>query len=132
MRRLLPAAAAATALLAPLAPPAHAAGSVVLTCTVHYSGGTGTAECTAAGIVGTAVVSGAVHLNFSTQPNCPGATAVGSASGALNLAFVLTRVGPTGVVTTTGDINGAGLAQFSQPCQLITGSEIMVWELAGL
>ncbi|HEU0131487.1 MAG TPA: hypothetical protein VFQ85_10925 [Mycobacteriales bacterium] len=125
MRRTLAAAAAAVALATPaLTPPARASrgGVVVLTCALHYrvwgvGTASGTGECSAESVTaGGSVVTGSVHLSFTVAWSgiCPasGALYTGTATGVTNVNFVITRRADTGVVTTTGDVNGAGYAKF--------------------
>ncbi len=78
---------------------------------------TGTASLSVAGIVGTTFVDGSESASFTvvegTGPTCViSGSASGSATGALNLSFTWTRLGAVAVVTTVGDIDGAGLATF--------------------
>jgi hypothetical protein len=130
--RSLVAAAALASLACPLtASPASASGALVLTCTLAYNGGTGTGECTATGANNGAIVLGAVHMDFRPHAGCPGAGADGTMTGAVDASFVWTRVGAAGVITTAGDLNGAGPIAFSQPCQPIVGSETAVFTLGG-
>jgi hypothetical protein len=133
MRTLATAALGAALLTAPLAtPPASAAGVVVLNCNLLYNGATGVGNCLATGVVGTGVMNGgAVFLSFNSWPGCPNAQASGEATGALRFSFDWQRVGATAAVTTRGDVDGGGVAQFSLPCQPVTGPELAVLTIAG-
>ncbi len=53
-------------------------------------------------------------------------SASGSTSGAVNVSFNWTRVGPIAVFTTSGDINGAGVAAFkvTEPVGLPCGGAV--------
>ena len=80
----------------------------------------GTAELTGSGVVGTNVVTnGSAHADYSVSelnvsPACViTGSASGTVTGAINVAFNWTRVGATAVITTTGDITGAGVAGFA-------------------
>ena len=65
---------------------------------------------------GDAFQSSNVHATFRVHESpseCPvTGSANGTTSGAVTVAFDWTRVGATAVITTTGDINGAGVAAF--------------------
>jgi hypothetical protein len=64
----------------------------------------------------TGTVSGGVDATFTVNEpaaTCPvQGSATGSTTGAVTVNFVWTRLGATAVITTTGQINGAGVAAF--------------------
>jgi hypothetical protein len=84
--------------------------------------GCGTSSCyaalTVAGAVGTTAFAGGAGTTSCTanEPANSACVVTGSASGrvegAVNVDFNWTRVGVTAVITTSGDINGAGAAVF--------------------
>jgi hypothetical protein len=116
MRSLLAAAGAAALLAAPLAtPPASAAGGVTIVCAATKLGRV-SATCNAVGVVGTRVVRGQVQLDWTEAGSCPTSTANGTMTGALSLHFTWTRVGPTGVISTVGDLTGSGPVTWSSAC----------------
>jgi hypothetical protein len=68
-------------------------------------------------------INGAANATFTVNEpaaTCPvQGSAVGSTTGALAVNFVWTRLGATAVITTSGDIGGAGVAAFvvvGNPC----------------
>ncbi len=109
--------AAAASSIAMISTPANAAGAVAFTGTAHIDcfgcgSSTGTADLTGVG-----THSGAATANFTVfEPEGATCVVTGSASGtvtgAVNVVFNWTRVGATAVITTSGDINGAGVAAF--------------------
>jgi hypothetical protein len=126
MRHVLRAALAGALLLVP-AVPAHAAGAVVLTCDVHFDGGTpvgsGTGTCNVHGLVGTTLQTfGPAGMVFDYLPGtCGVARAVaGVMFGAVNVDFQWSSMVADGFITTSGDINGFGQTQQVQvtghPC----------------
>lgn len=121
MRTLIRAGLAGAALLASTATPATALGVIVATCDVTYrlgayTTGTGTCQITGTTTNGQVHVLAPAGMAFSVMPGslprCAQDTATGTMAGALNVAFTWTRFGEAGVVTTTGDLNGAGAGAF--------------------
>ena len=56
----------------------------------------------------------ATYTLFDSPAQCPiTGSATGTTTGAVAVAFNWTRVGATAVITTTGDINGGGVAAFA-------------------
>jgi hypothetical protein len=80
---------------------------------------TGTASLTGVGVAGGAVVNGAAHASYSVNesaasPGCViSGTASGSVTGAIAVQFNWSRVGAVAVISTTGDIDGTGVAAFA-------------------
>lgn len=79
----------------------------------------GTASLSATGVAhGGVIVGGAVNATYTVvEDNDPttcviSGTATGTTTGAVSVSFNWTRVGAVAVITTSGDINGAGLAAF--------------------
>ena len=103
--------------------PAYAAGAGAFEGTAHINcfgcgSSSGTADLKVAGVVGTsakALADVSASYTVSEAPGtCPAVgSAVGSFGGAINGTFTWTRVGATAVITTAGDINGAGVAAFA-------------------
>jgi hypothetical protein len=117
--------AAAAASIAMVGTPADAAGAVVFTGTANIDCfgcgvSTGTAELTGVGTLldpANPVLTGAATANYTVnEPD--GATCVvtgaasGTVTGAVDLSFNWTRVGAVAVITTSGDVEGAGVALF--------------------
>jgi hypothetical protein len=108
--------------------------------------GCGTSDCSASltvgGVVGTAPAVGAAATTSCTANEPADVTCVvsGSASGrvegSVNVDFNWTRVGAAAVITTSGDINGAGAAVFvvtspvGNPCGQAVAAKV-VGALAG-
>lgn len=114
---------AGVAILAGTTGPAYAQGGGTFHGTAHIncfgcgpSSGTATLQVTGA-VNGQAKAEATVNVTYSlNEPvaTCPAqGTAQGSFSGAINGTFTWTRVGANAVITTAGDINGAGVAAFA-------------------
>lgn len=129
VRTTLLALASVLALLMTGAPPAAASGEGFWTGTAHINCfgcgiSNGTAEICYYGVVnGQVGLCQAVHATFTVdEPSstCPlQGTATGSTTGAVRGNFAWTRVGYVAAYTTTGDVNGPGLAGFlfvGNPC----------------
>lgn len=91
----------------------------------------GTASLSVSGVInGKSVVQGHVDASYTVSESsttCPAVgTANGSFSGAVNGTFTWTRVGATAVITTSGDLSGAGVAAFAvvQPKGLPCGGPV--------
>jgi hypothetical protein len=119
---LLTVATLASALVA--VPPATAAttGALLFSGTAHIScfgcgGSTGTAALSFTGAKGTFVSSGSASAYYTVNEP-PGnaclltGSATGTVSGFVNVSFAWNRVGALAVVTTTGDFDGSGVAEF--------------------
>jgi hypothetical protein len=132
---------------------AGAAGGGAFVGTAHVDCfGCGTSDCDASLTVAGALVStappgaapvlGGAETGTETAPctaNEPAdvtcvisGTASGKVEGVLNVDFNWTRVGATAVITTTGDIDGAGVAAFhvSSPTGNPCGQEVVA-DIAG-
>jgi hypothetical protein len=136
LRTAVVAAGMATALATSMMP-ANAAGAVVFTGTADiacFGCGTssGTAELTGVGVTtGGGAVNGSAHASYTVQEdagvNCViTGTASGTVTGSVNVSFNWTRVGAVAVISTTGDINGAGVAAFvvTSPVGLPCGAHV--------
>jgi hypothetical protein len=109
--------------------PASAVAGVAFTGTAHINCfgcgvSNGTAELCAHGFVGTVTIGIDVncpntHASFTVNepasvPTCViSGSASGSTAGAVNVSFNWTRVGAVAVITTSGQINGSGVAVFA-------------------
>ncbi|MDQ1696609.1 MAG: hypothetical protein QOJ03_1962 [Frankiaceae bacterium] len=103
--------------------PAYAQGGGAFQGNAHINcfgcgASSGTAALKVTGVVnGASVVQGAVNATYTVTEATATCPAVGSANGsftgAVNGTFTWTRVGATAVLTTTGDIKGAGIAAFA-------------------
>lgn len=125
LRSAIVAAGAASTMIAGMTPASAApGGAVAFTGTANIScfgcPGTpsGTASLTGVGVTLDAqVVNGSATANYTvtepTDETCVvTGTANGSVTGAIDVSFNWIRVGATAVITTTGDVNGAGVAVF--------------------
>jgi hypothetical protein len=111
------------ALLATTTGSAYAQGAGTFHGTAHIScfgcgPSNGTANLKVTGeINGTAKVEADVFASYTLNENpttCPAqGTAQGTFSGAVNGSFTWNRVGASAVITTSGDINGNGVAVFA-------------------
>lgn len=145
--------ASVAASLATTVMPASAAGAGAFIGTAHincFGCGTspGTASLTVEGAStaapGTAIVSTTPNVTATytaVEDNDPttcviSGTATGSTTGAVTVSFNWTRVGAAAVITTSGDINGAGAAVFvvtspaGIPCRSAVDA-VVVGALAG-
>lgn len=120
--RVLLAAAAAAVLITP-APPATAVGSLTLDCTFAYRSGVGlttaTGWCNVVGVIGTNVVDGFATASATLyEPvglTCHVTTQMaGTITGAVSLSFTLVRFTGLASVTTSGDLDGAGMGAFAR------------------
>jgi hypothetical protein len=101
----------------------HGSGSVAFTGTANVACfgcgvSAGTADLLVSGVIGDAVLgANPVHATFTVdeQPGaCPATgTANGTTTGPVQVDFSWTRLGAFAVVTTRGDIDGAGIAAFT-------------------
>jgi hypothetical protein len=93
--------------------------------------------CVTAATGGAGNVTASYTVHEDTGAGCVvSGTASGTTTGAVNVAFNWTRVGAVAVISTTGDINGAGVAAFvvTSPAGLPCGgavSALVVGALAG-
>jgi hypothetical protein len=122
--------------------PAYAQGAGAFTGTAQINcfgcgSSAGTASLKVSGEVnGQAVTQGNVNATYTVSEASATCPAVGSAngsfSGAVNGTFTWTRVGATAVLTTAGDIKGAGIAAFAvkSPVGLPCGGPVTA-EVAG-
>lgn len=85
--------------------------------------GCGSSNGTAELDIAAGTLSGHVHASYTVNEppaTCPvQGSATGSTTGAVTVNFVWTRLGATAVITTTGSVNGAGVAAFvvvGNPC----------------
>ena len=123
MRSAVLAGAAVPAIALGTTGPAFAQGAGTFHGTAHINcfgcgSSSGSAALKVTGEVnGTAKAEAAVTASYSVTEapgTCPATgNATGSFSGAVNGTFTWIRVGANAVITTAGDINGAGLAGFA-------------------
>lgn len=123
MRSAVLAGAAIPAIAIGTSGPAYAQGAGVFHGTAHINcfgcgDSSGTAALSVTGEVnGVAKTEAAVNASYTLHEDsltCPAVgTASGGFSGAVNGSFTWTRVGASAVITTAGDINGAGIAAFA-------------------
>ena len=101
---------------------------------------TGTATLQGEGATaGRGVVSGSASATFTVNEPAVGpacvvtGTATGSVTGAINVTFGWTRVGATAVITTNGEITGAGAAAFhvTSPSGIPCGASNVTADVAG-
>jgi len=111
MRRTLLAGLAGLALTAPLAPPAHAEGAIVLVCDLHYDGnGTGGGSCNLTGVIQLQpYVAQPVGVSFGYQDGI--ACGLRNVGGVIfgpfpPIGFTWTKIGPIGAMTLSGPVNG--------------------------
>ena len=126
MKRLLRAAAVAVPAAASIAlgtaAPGYAAGGGTFNGQAHIpcfgcGVSSGTASLSFSGVAnGKVIVLGPMNATFTDteqSTTCPVmGTANGSFTGALNGTFTWSRVGATAIITTSGDLNGVGVAAF--------------------
>lgn len=123
MRSAVLAVPAGVAILAGTTAPAYAAGAGSFNGNAHINcfgcgASNGSANLKVTGVInGVAKTQADVVATFNVTEaalTCPAVgSAVGGFSGAVNGTFTWTRVGATAVITTAGDINGAGVAAFA-------------------
>jgi hypothetical protein len=124
--------------------PAYAQGAGTFHGTAHINcfgcgSSSGTAALSVTGeINGVAKVEAGVTASYSVTEapgTCPATgNATGSFSGAVNGSFTWIRVGANAVITTSGDINGAGVAAFAvtSPVGLPCGGPVNATVVGGV
>ena len=144
MRSAVLAGAAIPAIAIGTTGPAYAQGAGTFHGTAHINcfgcgSSSGTADLKVTGEVnGTAKVEADVTATYTVteaSATCPAVgSATGSFSGAVNGTFKWTRVGATAVITTTGDIAGAGVAAFAvtSPVGLPCGGPVNATVVGGV
>jgi hypothetical protein len=109
-------------------------GSANITC-FGCGDSAGTASLTGVGVVNGGAANGSASATYTvhedTGAGCiVSGTASGSVSGAVNVDFNWTRVGAVAVISTTGDVNGQGVAAFvvtspvGNPCGGAVSAEV--------
>lgn len=133
-------AAGVVSTVAMMGAPAQAQGAVAFTgtATIDCFGcgtSTGTATLSGSGVLNGAAVSGSASASFDLEEpaaTCPASgSASGSVTGVVNVDFTWLRVGATAVITTSGDIDGAGTAAFAVTSGLVCGEDDVTATFAG-
>lgn len=117
-RRSVAAVLAAVAVVSAATPAAAEPGGVVLQCSLHYNSfsyPTYTAGDCVVTRSGWLAYTGYARLDAVVDGGSIASFANGQVYGDVNLEFLWQRVGAAGVISTTGDVAGAGAVVFSTP-----------------